>query len=157
MHKSGRVISSSCRQNAAGNWLQPETFAKLSTVPREYKRKATSPQMSSSRHIRTTRRAIYGSLLVWMAVQFTLILKPFGVPAFVPGSLVMAGLVAFPVFLLWPWLKDSFLEPDRGNPEEPIPEDPLLEDQERNQYLGTLVRFEVLALCAMLLLILCYL
>ena len=113
--------------------------------------------MSSSRHIRTTRRAICGSLLVWMAVQFMQILKPFGVPAFVPGSLVMAGLVALPVFLLWPWLKDSFLKPDRSKPEGPMPEDPLLEDQERDQHMRTLVRFEILALCAMLLLILSYL
>ena len=113
--------------------------------------------MSSDRHIRTTRRTIYGSLLVWMAVQFTQILKPFGVPAFVPGSLVMAGLVALPVFLLWPWLKDSFLEPDRGNPEDLMSEDPLLEDPKRHQHMRTLVRFEILALCAMLLLILFYL
>lgn len=97
--------------------------------------------MPTENQRRVSRRAIYSSLVFWLAVQLTQLLKPLGVPPFVSTSLFYAALVSFPAFVLWPWLKD--LLPPGGEEEVVHP------DQDR--FMDAMVNFEIVALCAMLL------
>ena len=98
--------------------------------------------MPTSQQKRINRRAIYGSLVVWLAVQFTQVLKPLGIPTFLSSSLLYAGLVCFPALILWPWLKDLIQE--RSNQQDPL-------DPTTDRYLDAMINFEIIVLSGMLL------
>lgn len=98
--------------------------------------------LDTDRHL--TRRAIFGSLTIWLAVQFAHLLKPFGIPPFFSSSLLYAGLAVFPLLLLWPWMKDLLLNGRSKSSSR---------DPGEEGYLNMMVNFEIVVLSAMLLLL----
>lgn len=100
--------------------------------------------MSQNKQKLLSRSAIYSSLLIWLAVQFTQLLKPQGVPVFKSDSIVVAGLIALPVLLSWPWLKDFLFKVADDDPQQPR------SDRQHQR----LVTVEIVALSFMLLFLL---
>ena len=92
------------------------------------------------------RGAIWSSLLVWLTIQFTQLLKPLGIPIFSTRPLVIAGLIAIAVLVWWPWLKGSSGVVDDHSEQSP---------KERQHQI--LVSFEIVALSAMLISLLVHL
>lgn len=100
--------------------------------------------MSQNKQKLLSRSAIYGSLLIWLMVQFTQLLKPLGIPGFKSDSIVVAGLIALPALLSWPWLKGFLFEVADDDPQ------PSLPDRQHQR----LVTVEIVALSFMLLFLL---
>lgn len=103
--------------------------------------------MPSRLHIQINRRAIGGALLIWLAVQVSLQLKSVGVALLTPSSLLVSGLVAYPLLVIWPLLKGVAARQVRGEPQQsPV---------ERRA--STLVSVQIVALSSMLVGVLFYL
>jgi hypothetical protein len=66
-------------------------------------------QMTYERHRQINRRVILSSLLIWLAIQLTQAFEPLGSVAALTEPLMIIGLTALPVLVLWPWLKGRFL------------------------------------------------
>ena len=98
-------------------------------------------------HKQMNRRAIYGALVIWVAVQVTQLLKPVGIPLFAPSSLLIAGLIAYPGLVLWPLVKGFLKGPARVEPEESA--------QQRR--VSTLISVQIVALSSMLVAVLFHL
>jgi len=103
--------------------------------------------MPSRLHKQINRRAIAGALLIWLTVQLSLLLKPVGIALLTPSSLLVSGLVAYPVLVIWPLLKGVLIREVRQDPDQsPI---------ERRA--STLVSVQIVALSSMLVGVLFYL
>lgn len=101
--------------------------------------------MAQDRHRQIIRRVIVSSLLVWLAIHGAQSLDSPGVAAVLTGSLMIGGLAALPLFVLWPWLI-GYLRHERRCPQSA--------SERRYQ---ALVSIEIIALCAMLIVLLVYL
>lgn len=98
--------------------------------------------MAKENHREIIRRVIVSSLVVWLAIHAARTLDAPGVSDMLTGSLYVAGLAALPAIVLWPWLR-GYLRHERRCPQS---------DAERRYQ--ALISFEIVALCAMLILLL---
>lgn len=103
--------------------------------------------MPSRIHKQINRRAICGALSIWMAVQLAQLLKPIGISILAPPAILVVGLIAYPVLLLWPLLKRLLTGPRPIEPQESA-------DERR---FDTLISVEVVALSSILIGIVLYL
>ena len=103
--------------------------------------------MPSHIHKQINRRAICSALSIWLAVQLAQLLKPVGISMLGPPSLLILGLLMYPVLLLWPLLRSNPTGRFNGEPAESA----------SDRRLNTLISVEVVALCSILIGVVLYL
>lgn len=100
--------------------------------------------MVEDRFRETLRRVIISSLLMWLAIHGAQSLETPGAAEMLTGSLMIAGLAGLPLLLLWPWFRDWRRHERQRRPPRA---------ERRYQ---TLVGVEIVALCAMLIVLLMF-
>jgi membrane protein implicated in regulation of membrane protease activity len=99
--------------------------------------------MVEDRFREALRRVIISSLLMWLAIHGAQSLETPGAEM-LTGSLMIAGLTALPLLLLWPWFRDWLRHERHRRPPRA---------ERRYQ---ALVGVEIVALCAMLIVLLMF-